>query len=828
MLEDVRPLVDEGFAVHLLRPRSKAPVADGWSKAPVLSWTDLKRRYQGDNNVGVRLGKPSRVDGRYLHVIDLDIRVAEEADDAWNRLKRLLPGVRLNRLPCVQSGSRGESRHLYFVTADPFPSRQIANSGKKFTDSVGKQHWTWEIEVFGTGKQVALPPSIHPDTGKTYRWLNEPDFEIGIPEISPDLIADLVYSGQDEGEEEADTEILGLTYAEAEGYLADLDLDYWCDDREGWRNVGMALHHEFNGSKDAFRLWVEFSKRSRKFELAVCRQQWKSFRANTAKPIRMATIVHAAEKGRLASAVDDLDDEATVAKQAQDAARAPARGRRGDPDMSILQQARIEPPAFPLDIFGKRLAQEVASHALNAAAPVDFVAAAILCGASGVIGNCARVEVKPGFQQTPILWAQIIGPPSAKKSPALRIVTSILNKIESRYEPFYDEKLRKWEHKKNIAEMKLKAWEAKTRAMLAENKDLPQDPPEDCRIPPEPTKRQFILNDLTIEAFMRAQVRNPRGFMMFRDELAGWLGNMERYSAESERGAWLESYDGGSYSIERVKDGNKTIRVRALCAPVMGGIQPERLLDITAQSVVDDGLQARFMPFWPEYRFIAMSEGRSDDTWLTDMFQKLSELSMDTDDHGNPVPFVRKFTSAAFTLFREWSDAREQAEAHVPGRLAGTYGKATGQVARVALILEYLWWAATPDFDDDDETPPRSVGVEAVKAAIRFREDYLKVMQRRVFTHAIESEEMVNARLIANWIVDERVERVSTTQIRREAGIKGMTSHTKSEVVDAAISVLVSAGWLSSGDGERKARGGRPSKNFIVNERIWEILEKNS
>lgn len=332
MLEDIRPLVDEGFAVHLLRPRSKAPVADGWSKAPVLSWTDLKRRYQGDNNVGVRLGKPSRVDGRYLHVIDLDIRVAEEADDAWDRLKRLLPGVRLNRLPCVQSGSRGESRHLYFVTADPFPSRQIANSGKKFTDSAGKQHWTWEIEVFGTGKQVALPPSIHPDTGKTYRWLNEPDFEIGIPEISPDLIADLVYGGQDEGEGEADTEILGLTYAEAEGYLADLDLDYWCDDREGWRNVGMALHHEFNGSKDAFRLWVEFSKRSRKFELDVCRQQWKSFHANTAKPIRMATIVQAAQKGRLASAVDDLDDEATVAKQAQDAARAPARGRRGDPN----------------------------------------------------------------------------------------------------------------------------------------------------------------------------------------------------------------------------------------------------------------------------------------------------------------------------------------------------------------------------------------------------------------------------------------------------------------------------------------------------------------
>jgi hypothetical protein len=39
---------------------------------------------------------------------------------------------------------------------------------EKLGREVKKRHW--EIELFGTGKQVAMPPSIHPDTGLPYRW----------------------------------------------------------------------------------------------------------------------------------------------------------------------------------------------------------------------------------------------------------------------------------------------------------------------------------------------------------------------------------------------------------------------------------------------------------------------------------------------------------------------------------------------------------------------------------------------------------------------------------------------------------------------------------
>lgn len=172
-------LADEGAALHWLRPKSKAPVENAWSTAPVYSLPELIKRHQAGYNVGIRLGQPSRTAYGYIHVIDLDIRDDAIAGEAWAALLSLIPKARL--LPSVVSGSGGNSRHLYFFTEKPLKSRKLAKSEafsmvfdpQKGRD-VKKRHW--EIDLFGTGKQVVLPPSIHPDTGQPYRWETEFDW----------------------------------------------------------------------------------------------------------------------------------------------------------------------------------------------------------------------------------------------------------------------------------------------------------------------------------------------------------------------------------------------------------------------------------------------------------------------------------------------------------------------------------------------------------------------------------------------------------------------------------------------------------------------------
>ena len=111
MLKEISSLVSAGFAVHWLRPRSKAPFDGAWPSKPVASIADLKASYVAGHNVGVRLGDPSRIDGYFLHVIDMDIRVETAGDDARAALRELLPdsGYRTYIISTKQITSGDES-----------------------------------------------------------------------------------------------------------------------------------------------------------------------------------------------------------------------------------------------------------------------------------------------------------------------------------------------------------------------------------------------------------------------------------------------------------------------------------------------------------------------------------------------------------------------------------------------------------------------------------------------------------------------------------------------------------------------------------------------
>lgn len=312
-LDRLSALKNAGFALHWLHPRSKRPIGEGWADAPVASLDDLRKSYVSGNNLGVRLGEPSLLEsGLYLHVLDIDIRVADLADEAWDAVAKLFPDLDINTLPCVISGSGGESRHLYFSTAKPFRSKKLAVSEGKHRTPKGGWTYDWEIELFGTGKQVALPPSIHPDTRKPYTWLREPDFSDFEPVQAIDAAAiERLAVPREETYEFETREPLEFKPGQLETELALIPLDR-IDDRDDWISLGMALHHQFGGSEEGFRLWMEVSSRGSKYlvkssERAELRR-WRQFGRNRRKPVTMATVRQWAQEARIAAMVDDFDD----------------------------------------------------------------------------------------------------------------------------------------------------------------------------------------------------------------------------------------------------------------------------------------------------------------------------------------------------------------------------------------------------------------------------------------------------------------------------------------------------------------------------------------
>jgi hypothetical protein len=339
MIEEIASFVDAGLAVHWLHPRTKRPIGDDWSSKPVWSVDQLRASYAPGNNVGVRLGEPSLVAGHYLHVIDMDIRDPALLAEALAALRGFLPEY--ESLPFVISGSGGESRHFHFLTESPFRSKKLAHSVDKITDAAGKQHWAWEVELFGTGKQVAMPPSIHPDTGLAYRWgrpIDFEDLELGVGPFVPETrVATWAPAAVAPAEDDDDfgsvvraTPLLDLTREAIDGILKDLMTSGWCNDRDRWLTIGEALHHQFEGSPEGLAIFTELSRGAPTFDERQLVKVWRSFKGH-ARPVTFRSLIDAVKEVRFKASLDDYGDD--FDEDDEDDLLGPADSRGGaDPD----------------------------------------------------------------------------------------------------------------------------------------------------------------------------------------------------------------------------------------------------------------------------------------------------------------------------------------------------------------------------------------------------------------------------------------------------------------------------------------------------------------
>lgn len=169
-LNELKALHEKGLALIYLHPRDKRPLENGWTTGPRKSWAELKRDFDPSYNVGVRLGEPSHLENGYLCCIDVDIKDPAYKKEALEALKKITKGKEYVE---VRSGSGNGSRHLYGVSVHPFKMVEIE-----------KHKGKWEICVYSTGRQMVLPPSIHP-CGEPYKWRRDIQHH-GLPIFKPD------------------------------------------------------------------------------------------------------------------------------------------------------------------------------------------------------------------------------------------------------------------------------------------------------------------------------------------------------------------------------------------------------------------------------------------------------------------------------------------------------------------------------------------------------------------------------------------------------------------------------------------------------------------
>jgi predicted P-loop ATPase len=216
----------------------------------------------------------------------------------------------LNEPDAVRIESRPGRAKLLYRLDKPLPSFKLP-CGLELRCATGT----------GTTVQDVLPPSIHPDTGKPYEWRLGPLADWSLLPPLPGHLLSLWASLIAPTAPKPPTKPKGTNADKLRAMLKgwDPDMDYQVSGQPGWIDVGMALHHETQGSALGLMVWNEWSSNSTKYKgLGDLELHWRSFRHDHANPRTLASL-----RRDTAATVDEfevLPDEPPADSPAQEAA----------------------------------------------------------------------------------------------------------------------------------------------------------------------------------------------------------------------------------------------------------------------------------------------------------------------------------------------------------------------------------------------------------------------------------------------------------------------------------------------------------------------------
>src|SRR5690348_13423882 len=147
------------------------------------------------------------------------------------------------------------------------------------------------------------------------------------------------------------------------------------------------------------------------------------------------------------------------------------------------------------------------------------------------------------------------------------LMRDIVPEIERRMQADFPDRLQEWRAENELAKIREEQWKREVRAALKAG-NAPPDPP--ATPGPEPQAPRLRQNDVTIERVASLlQSAAPKGLLLVRDELAGWICGMCSYN-DSGRAFYVEAFGGRSYRVERQKNPEPIIVPRLVVA-VFGG-----------------------------------------------------------------------------------------------------------------------------------------------------------------------------------------------------------------------------------------------------------------
>jgi Protein of unknown function (DUF3987) len=484
-------------------------------------------------------------------------------------------------------------------------------------------------------------------------------------------------------------------------------------------------------------------------------------------------------------------------------------------DKKLLGDDRAPAPALNFDALPQAWTEWVRQMAEDCGSSADYVASNLIGTASAVLGNVRRVRAGEGWTEQPHLWIANVGAPSSNKTPALRPFQAACSEIEQKHRPAFEEALVKYREGKELAAAEEAAWKAKIKDAVSEGKTPPKKP-RAAEAPTPPKEPRVLVIDTTTERVQMLLVDNPRGLILVRSELAGFLGQLEKHgSSDADRGFYLESWDGGVYYVDRIKyeDGAKIVRHNSLA--IVASVQPDKLEPVF--SGPNDGLFTRFLYTFPEPVPPQPLQGDGNKeriAALRNAFDRLRSLPWAHDYDGREVPELLNVEDEGLQILQRMRQEIFRAtKKGARGILATWRGKNPGRLLRLALVYEFLDWSYS-----GAGAVPTMVRAESVRRAELYLQ-YCEAMLERVLGDLAYTEAQRDAAILAQFIFDTKPARINERQIYQQRGFHHLRDADRRKSVFAE---LAAAGWIRKD--EASGKRGRSASDWEVNSTIFRVV----
>jgi len=385
----------------------------------------------------------------------------------------------------------------------------------------------------------------------------------------------------------------------------------------------------------------------------------------------------------------------------------------------IPEKIEIETPEFPIDIFPKDIQFYISECASKLDSNIDYMGVSLMWLISVCVGNSFEIEVKRGWNENGVIWVAVVGKAGIGKTPSINNIIHPLMKVNSKEIKNYIKQLDEFNFYNSLS------------------KKEKEDYPEVL----EPKKTQFIANDITLEALVELHQESDNAVGVFKDELAGWFKDMNKYRAGSDLEFWLSCWSGKSVSMNRKTA--KSSFVEKPFIPVLGGIQPAIFNSMSTEENKDNGFMDRMLLSFPESRVEHYNDSELDYStikWYSETIKKFYDTMLNLvkrNDQREIEPSLCKFTEEAkiewIRIFNNITNSQNNDDENE--YLKSMFPKQKSYIPRFALLIHL--------FDNVfvDGISPYEISKDSILKAEKLS-DYFVINAKKIKVESKEVEEL--------------------------------------------------------------------------------------